>query len=101
MGSATEAWDDSGTARGVASDPASSGSPLFVLDEAVDNVGIAMHPLAVGDTVSYGGTSLSVRTAVPVRHKIALVAIDVGETVRKLGHAIGIATTAIAAGEHV
>src|ERR1700747_1343206 len=102
MGSATEAWDDSGTARGVASDPTtSSASPLFVLDETVDNVGIAMQPLAVGDVVSYGSTSLSVRTAVPARHKIALVEIDAGETIRKLGHVIGIATTGIAAGEHV
>src|SRR6266436_811631 len=101
MGSATEAWDDSGTARGVASDPTSSASPLFVLDEAVDNVGIAMQPLAAGDVVSYSGTSLNVRTAVPARHKIALVEIEAGETVRKLGHTIGIATTGIAAGEHV
>src|SRR6266851_7848815 len=101
MGSATEAWDDSGTARGVASDPTSSASPLFVLDEAVDNVGIAMQPLAAGDVVSYGGTSLNVRTAVPARHKIALVDMDAGDTIRKLGHTIGVATTGIAAGEHV
>src|SRR6266436_1013099 len=85
MGSATEAWDDSGTAPGVPSDPTSAESPLFVLDETVDNVGIAMQPLAAGDVVSYGGTSLNVRTAVPVRHKIALVEIDAGETVHKLG----------------
>src|SRR6266478_7308440 len=101
MGNATEAWDDSGTAPGVPSDPTSAESPLFVLDETVDNVGIAMQPLAAGDVVSYGGTSLNVRTAVPARHKIALVDIDAGETVRKPGHTIGIATTAIAAGEHV
>jgi altronate hydrolase len=102
MGSATEAWDDSGTARGVASEPASVASPLFVLDETLDNVGIAMQPLAAGDVVPYGSSrSLSVRTAVPARHKIALVDIGAGETVRKLGHTIGIATTEIAAGEHV
>src|SRR5712664_1521521 len=101
MGNATEAWDDSGTAPGVPSDPTSAESPLFVLDETVDNVGIAMQPLAAGNVVSYGGTSLNVRTAVPARHKIALVDIDVGDTIRKLGHTIGIATTGIAAGEHV
>src|SRR6266481_1485318 len=101
MGSATEAWDDSGTARGVASDPTSSASPLFVLDETVDNVGIAMQQLAAGDVVAYGGTSLNVRTAVPARHKIALVDINAGDSIRKLGHTIGIATTGIAAGEHV
>jgi altronate hydrolase len=96
-----EPWDDSGAAPGVASDPTSTASPLFVLDEAVDNVGIAMHPLTAGDVISYDGTSLHVRTAVPERHKIALVDIAAGDTIRKLGHAIGIATTAIAAGEHV
>src|SRR6266849_10483639 len=101
MGNATEAWDDSGTARGVASDATSAESPLFVLDETVDNVGIAMQPLAAGDVVSYGGTSLNVRTAVPARHKIALVDMDAGDTIRKLGHTIGVATTGIAAGEHV
>src|SRR4029077_5798995 len=51
--------------------------------------------------VSYGGTSLRVRTAVPARHKIALVEIKAGETIQKLGNTIGIATTGIAAGEHV
>jgi altronate hydrolase len=101
MGNATGAWDDSGTARGVASGPTSTESLLFVLDETVDNVGIAMQELAAGDVVTYGGTSLGVRTAVPARHKIALVAIDAGETIRKLGSPIGIATTAIEAGEHV
>src|SRR5882757_3726495 len=101
MGNATEAWDDSGTIPGVASDPTSAESPLFVLDETVDNVGIAMQQLAAGDLVAYGGTSLNVRTAVPARHKIALVDINAGDSIRKLGHTIGIATTAIAAGEHV
>ncbi|HET6945666.1 MAG TPA: altronate dehydratase family protein [Gaiellaceae bacterium] len=101
MGNATKAWDDSGTARGVGSDPTLGEPPLFILDEAVDNVGIAMRPLAKGDVVSYGGETLDVLTPVPPRHKIALVDIDTGETVRKLGHAIGIATNRIAAGEHV
>jgi hypothetical protein len=101
VGNATKAWDDSGTARGVGSDPTLGEPPLFILDDAVDNVGIAMRPLAKGDVISYGGETLDVLTPVPARHKIALVDIDTGETVRKLGHAIGIATSRIAAGEHV
>ena len=53
-------------------------------------------------TSFYGGEARpeALDTTKP-RHKIALVDIDVGETVRKLGHAIGIATSRIAAGEHV
>jgi altronate hydrolase len=101
MRNATETWDDSGTTPGVAADLAPAESALFVLDETVDNVGIAMQPLAVGDVLSYGAKSLNVRAAVPARHKIALVDMDAGDTIRKLGHTIGVATTRIAAGEHV
>src|SRR4051794_39836909 len=97
MGNAMEPWDDSGTVPGVAPDRTSTESPLFILDETVDNVGIAMQPLTAGDVVSYGGISLSVRTAVPERHKIALVDIEAGNAIRKLGHTIGIATTGITA----
>ena len=48
-----------------------------------------------------GGESLRARTAVPAGHKIALVSIDAGESIRKLGHTIGVATAPIRAGEHV
>jgi altronate hydrolase len=101
MGSATEAWDDSGTALGVSSGPASTESALFILDESVDNVGIAMRPLAAGEIIAHRGESLEVRTEVPARHKMALVDIEAGESIQKLGHSIGVATTRIAAGEHV
>src|SRR5258708_16678445 len=96
MGSATEAWDDSGTARGVASGPTSSASPLFVLDETVDNVGIAMQPLAAGDVVSYGGASLQLRTTRPARHKTALLQVQPGGTLRQRRPGTGSRTTRIA-----
>src|ERR1700756_2388372 len=101
MGNATEAWDGRGAVPGVASAPNSTESSLFVLDESIDNVGIAMHALAAGDVVSFGDASLEVLTPVPARHKIALADIESGHSVRKLGHSIGVATTAISAGEHV
>ena len=100
MAGATKVWDDSGTAR-ASSDQTSADSSLFILDEASDNVGIAMQPLAAGDIVAHSDQSLLVRTAVPARHKIALADIDVGDSVRKLGHTIGVATVRIRAGEHV
>src|SRR5258708_18856656 len=93
MGNATEAWDDSGTIPGVASDPTSAESPLFVLDETVDNVGIAMQPLAAGDVIVYGSTSLNVRTAVPAPHQIALVDIKPRGSLPKPAHTIRISTT--------
>jgi altronate hydrolase len=102
MGTAPQPWDDSGTARGVEPPAPPTLSPsLFILDEALDNVGIAMDALAVGDVVSVGGESLRVRTAVPAGHKIALVDIEIGDSIRKLGHTIGVATAPIGAGEHV
>jgi altronate hydrolase len=101
MAGTTEAWDDSGTALGVGPNLTSAESALFVLDDSADNVGIAMQPLTEGDVVVNGGELLHVLTAVPVMHKIALVDIDSGDSIRKLGHTIGVAIAPIRAGEHV
>lgn len=56
--------------------------------------------VAVRDT---HGTSeqVTVRAAIPYGHKIALRDIAVGEAFIKYGEAIGIATCAIAKGDHV
>src|SRR5579862_6341465 len=88
MKGSTKVWDDSGTALSVGSEHSAAGSPLFVLDDTVDNVGIAMQPLAEGEVVVRDGEPLRVRTAVPARHKIALVDIEPGNGVRKLGQTI-------------
>jgi altronate hydrolase len=101
MAGAREAWDDSGTALGVSPTLSSAESALFVLDDSADNVGVAMQPLAEGDIVVSGGEPLHVLSAVPVMHKIALVDIDTGDSIRKLGHTIGVAIVPIRAGEHV
>jgi altronate hydrolase len=53
-----------------------------------DNVGIALEPLSAGEDI-------------PAGHKFALHEIAAGESVIKLGHPIGIASTDIATGEHV
>lgn len=44
---------------------------------------------------------LALKTPVPFGHKVALRAIAAGEPVVKYGVAIGVATSAIAKGEHV
>lgn len=74
---------------------------ILVPEESVDDVGIAMQDLAPGDVVDAGGRALHVRTAVPTGHKIALIDLPAGSSVRKLGHPIGEATVRIEAGEHV
>src|SRR5688572_33116259 len=62
-----------------------------------DNVAIALRPLEAGESVA-GVTTAS---EIAKGHKIAVRPIAAGEPVIKFGFPIGIATRAIAAGEHV
>lgn len=66
-----------------------------------DTVGIALEPLATGETVRLGGRACVIAGPVPKGHKFALAAHAAGEAVRRYGEAIGRATCTIAAGEHV
>ncbi len=62
-----------------------------------DNVAVALVELAKGEVVE----GVQIINAVPSGHKFALRPIHSDTPVIKLGHAIGLATTPIAAGEHV
>ena len=64
-----------------------------------DNVAIALTDLAQGSMPPDLGLALA--TPVPRGHKIALRAIAPGQSVIRYGQIIGVATSAIAAGEHV
>ncbi|MEP9383023.1 altronate dehydratase family protein [Nocardioides sp. KR10-350] len=66
-----------------------------------DDVGVARRPLGAGDDVVVDGDRLIVGGDVPAGHKIALRAIGAGDEVHKYGEVIGVASTAIAPGEHV
>ena len=66
-----------------------------------DPVALARHELEPGTELEGPGRHVTVRDTVPHGHKLALVDIAAGEQVRKYGQPIGIATRAIAAGEHV
>ena len=66
-----------------------------------DNIAVARVPLAPGMTVTAGGLSVTVRDAVPAGHKVALRDVAQGAHVYRYGQNIGVATRAIAAGEHV
>lgn len=76
----------------------------IVIDER-DNVATVLVPLKAGttQTVDKGDASLSVTLSqdIPYGHKFALEAIAKGDSVRKYGADIGVATADIAAGEHV
>ncbi len=86
-----------------------SGAPgearAIVLD-AADDVATVLVALAKGDSVGLdgaaeGGGRLTANAAIPRCHKIAVRAVAVGEPVRKYGAVIGLATAAIAPGDHV
>jgi len=67
-----------------------------------DDVVVALRGLRAGETVVLGdGEPIEVRGDVPPGHKCARRARAPGEIVRKYGQPIGIATAAIAPGEHV
>jgi altronate hydrolase len=66
-----------------------------------DPVALARRELEPGTQLDGPGRRVTVRDTVPHGHKVALTDIAAGEQVRKYGQPIGIATQAIAAGEHV
>lgn len=66
-----------------------------------DNVGIAIKPIAKGETVSVNGNSLSLLEDVGTGHKIALTDIKSGEGIFKYGMRIGSATVDIPKGTWV
>jgi altronate dehydratase len=66
-----------------------------------DNVVTALADLPEGTVIQLGDVRVVARNAIPFGHKMALTRIPCGDSVVKYGEVIGIATTDIAAGEHV
>ena len=66
-----------------------------------DNVATALQPLAPGQRLDLGESTLIVEEPIAPGHKVALTAIAAGEPVIKYGSAIGTASKDIAAGTHV
>jgi altronate dehydratase large subunit len=65
-----------------------------------DNVALVTVDLPAGSAVRVDGLTITLVTAVPFGHKVALRAIRRGEIVRKYGQPIGRATADIPAGAH-
>ncbi|MGV1047237.1 MAG: UxaA family hydrolase [Solirubrobacterales bacterium] len=72
----------------------------LVLDPA-DNVAVAVAGLDAGETVTAGEGQVTLREEIRFGHKFALRPLAPGEEVLKYHAVIGLASTAIAAGEHV
>ena len=66
-----------------------------------DNVAIARVPLSPGQELRIGDRMVALLDPIPVGHKVALVAIAAGETIRRYGQAMGRASLAIEPGRHV
>ena len=66
-----------------------------------DDVAVLRKPVKAGTTLAGGRFDITIKTAIPAGHKVALRAITEGEPVRKYSHIIGFARGAIVPGDHV
>ena len=76
-------------------------SDVAILLHPDDPVAVAARALPAGTVLVDGDRRVEVRADVPAGHKVALADVPAGGEVRKYGQAIGLATAAIAAGDHV
>lgn len=74
--------------------------PVLRLTED-DSVGIARRSISAGESVRVDRGTVTAVDDIPYGHKVALIPVDKGATVRKYGQVIGRATRNISAGEHV
>ncbi|MBP7705532.1 MAG: altronate dehydratase [Caulobacter sp.] len=75
---------------------AATASPILRVDPR-DDVAVALRDLIAGERIE----ALTVAVDIPKGHKIALRAVAAGDPVRKYGFPIGLASAAIAPGDHV
>lgn len=66
-----------------------------------DNVVNALSPLNPGQVVDVEGAQITVRSSIPMGHKMAIENIPKGEPIIKYGQTIGHALRDIQIGEHV
>ncbi|UYY60030.1 UxaA family hydrolase [Sphingomonas sp. S2-65] len=66
-----------------------------------DHVATALRALSAGECVSVEGAEIVLRDDIPHGHKLAVAAVSAGDPVLKFGFPIGVATQAIAQGDHV
>jgi altronate hydrolase len=66
-----------------------------------DNVAVALRPIAAGERITVGDTTVVAHQDVPPGHKIALGSREPDQQIMKYGVPIGLATAAIAPGDWV
>lgn len=80
--------------------------PDFLAHQGGDSVAVAVRPLTAGPAEGAyldapGTIAVTVATDVPLGHKIALTDIPAGDDVIEYGVRVGVASTAISAGDYV
>ncbi len=68
---------------------------------AVDNVAVALHPIAKGEQIEAGGRIVEAQEEIPQGHKVAVTSIKNGDHVIKYGFPIGHVTREVEAGSWV
>jgi altronate hydrolase len=76
-------------------------SPAVLVIHPSDNVAVALEPLDVGRTIEAAGGKITVRSNIPLGHKLAIATLREGECAVKYGQPIGMTRADIAPGEHV
>jgi (2R)-sulfolactate sulfo-lyase subunit alpha len=80
--------------------------PHFLTHDEHDNVGVAVVDIKTGEDLVgsclENGAQIKIKSkdAIPLGHKVALKELKKGDDVVKYGIAVGMATQAIAAGQH-
>jgi altronate hydrolase len=87
--------------EGRTEEPAMTTSPTVIRLAPVDQVAVAVAPLVAGDQIRVGERQVTVLERIPAGHKVSLLQMAVGATIRKYGQPIGVATQDIQAGSHV
>lgn len=75
--------------------------PRLILLDPRDNVFVARMRLAAGETIETGSGAAVLDRDIALAHKVARKPIVPGEKILKYGAPIGVATEAIAPGQHV
>lgn len=73
----------------------------FVVLDRNDNVAVATESITAGQTIRWEGQELTAVNAIPPGHKLAIAAIESGQSAIKYGQPIGNALADIQPGQHV
>ncbi len=72
-------------------------TPALLIDPS-DNLGVALRPLAPGESIALNDRTVLIAETIPPKQKFTLAAMEIGEKARMYGVTVGVATRPIQAG---